>query len=112
MQALFAEGCLLGVPWVWLREYPRYLQAIATRLERLKTLGPAKDAALDQSVANYWKHYQAKLASLSPTPWPVGDLLEFRWAIEEFRVSVFAQQLGTKIPVSAKRLEKMMADLK
>ncbi len=39
--------------------------------------------------------------------WPVGSLAAFRWMTEEYRVSLFAQQLGTKIPVSAKRLDKM-----
>ena len=39
------------------------------------------------------------------------DLDQYQWAIEEYRVSLFAQQLGTKMPISAKRLEKMWQQL-
>lgn len=105
LQELFREEFLLHTPWTWLKEYPRYLQAIVARLERLKTIGPSKDAAIDQEVQAFWKLYQTQQVP-STQSWPEGDAIETRWMIEEFRVSLFAQQLGTKIPVSAKRLEK------
>jgi ATP-dependent helicase HrpA len=109
LDQLFAGNIFQEVPWQWLREYPRYLQAIGARMERLKTGGVAKDLANEASISNFWKDYQAGLAS------PLAQshsakLEEYRWMIEEFRVSVFAQQLGTKVPVSQKRLEKFASE--
>ena len=73
---------------------PRYLRAVAVRAERA-ALSPAKDAE--------------KAAALVPfadweTHVPPVQREAFRWLLEEFRVSVFAQELGTAQPVSAQRL--------
>lgn len=110
LDRLFAGNIFEQVPWQWLREYPRYLQAISARIERLKTSGVAKDLANESAIAGFWIDYEKRLAQASAT----GDLAkleDYRWMIEEFRVSLFAQQLGTKIPVSPKRLEKFASEL-
>lgn len=121
LTALFHDSLSYHVPWCYVREIPRYLQAIAVRLDRLKSVGPVKDMATDATVSTYWKDYSARLASIQPSPAtmqtlptgtplrlePTGQLLEFRWLIEELRVSIYAQQLGTRVSVSPKRLDKL-----
>lgn len=121
LDALFSEPLSTSTPWFYLREYPRYLQAMVARLERAKTIGPTKDSAIEQSVQPFWNDYLKRVAELQRSALPNsneefrleprGGLLEYRWMIEEFRVSLFAQQLGTKVSVSQKRLEKLRDSL-
>lgn len=116
LDTLFSEPIATSTPWFYVREYPRYLQAMVARLERIKTIGPSKDMAMEQSVMTFWNDYQQRASEFQRSSIqnnnedvrlePRGTLLEYRWMIEEFRVSLFAQQLGTKISVSPKRLEK------
>lgn len=86
-----------------LRHYPRYLKAVQRRLEKLKT-DPNKDLSLRQQVNPYWQKY---LGYLKANRVVSAEVIEFRWMLEEFRVSLFAQELGTAKPVSAKRLDKV-----
>jgi ATP-dependent helicase HrpA len=60
---------------------------------------------LEQLLVKHWQSYR-QAEQLSPL------LVEYRWLLEEFRVSLFAQQLGTLQPVSEKRLKAMLADVK
>jgi len=90
---------------------PRYLRALAIRAERA-ALNPAKDAERARSV-NPYTDAAARLSATPPST-PEGRALaaDFRWALDEFRVSVFAQELGTARPVSAKRLDELLAAVK
>jgi ATP-dependent helicase HrpA len=54
-------------------------------------------------------HYQQCLSKINPTQPTPSELLEVRWMIEELRISFFAQQLGTAIPISVKRIENHLA---
>ncbi|MGF6883034.1 ATP-dependent helicase HrpA [Nocardia sp. GAS34] len=88
-----------------LRELPRYLQAAALRLEALPASAPRDHqgmAELDRVHAAY----QRLLESLPEARRTGRDITEIWWMIEELRVSLFAQQLGTPYPVSAKRIER------
>ncbi len=90
-----------------LRQYPRYLKAILRRLDKLK--GDAhKDRGLQVQIQPLWEDYRKLLKKQGMTP----ALQEYRWMLEEFRVSLFAQDLGTAYPVSAKRLSKHFNELK
>jgi ATP-dependent helicase HrpA len=89
-----------------LRHYPRYLKAIQRRLEKLK-LEPHKDLALRQQITVYWQKY---LTYVKANRVLSKEVIEFRWMLEEFRVSLFAQELGTAKPVSAKRLDKLLEE--
>ena len=125
LSALFHESLSYQVPWCYVREIPRYLQAIAIRLDRLKSVGHLKDLATDATALSYWKDYEIRVTSLQPSPTtlrsvpggtelrlePTGPHLEFRWLIEELRVSIYAQQLGTRVSVSPKRLDKLKEQL-
>jgi ATP-dependent helicase HrpA len=104
---LVPAGFLLITPWERVKEFPRYLQAIEQRLEKVN-LNPKRDAQLAGEVmpleARYRERVKAERGILAP-----GED-EFRWLLEEFRVSLFAQQLGTRTRVSARRLEEAWAE--
>jgi ATP-dependent helicase HrpA len=105
LSALVPRDFLASVPLAQLAQLPRYLKALATRMERAK-LNPVKDKERAQFVAPYqarWKSLQDKPPG---TPAAKQRAEEFRWMVEEYKVSVFAQELGTAFPVSPKRLEE------
>lgn len=100
------SGFIHQVPAERLKHYPRYLEAAKRRLEALPR-DPDTDSRRQQRVEPYW---QAYLAAVEEQGWPGPEGLDrLRWMIEEFRVSVFAQPLGTAEPVSAKRLDRVLA---
>ncbi len=124
LEALFSEPWGVSTPWYYLRELPRYLQGIGVRLERLKSIGPSKDSINDQTVIRYWGDYQRRLqaiqlpahhVTLKATGMeriePTGPLQEYRWLIEELRISIHAQQLGMRVSISPKRLDKLIEQL-
>jgi ATP-dependent helicase HrpA len=88
-------------PWQRLREFPRYLKAALHRLEK-SAQDPARDQKLALEVAALESRYWQAVVNEQGARPPAGDA--FRWLLEEYRVSLFAQQLKTAVPVSAKRL--------
>jgi len=104
---LLPAGFLLTTPWERLKEFPRYLQAIEQRLEKLG-LDVRRDAKLAGEVAPLETRYRERVKAERGAKPPGAD--EFRWLLEEFRVSLFAQQLGTRTRVSARRLEDAWAE--
>ncbi len=104
--ALLVPGFLRELPPARLAHYPRYLKAMRLRGERLRQ-DPAKDQQRLLQVLPYWRAYLQQRATGAD---PAG-LDELRWLIEEWRVSLFAQELKTAEPVSAKRLAKALAAL-
>jgi ATP-dependent helicase HrpA len=87
---------------------PIYLKAIAIRITKLSE-APAKDAAPANELAAALRIFAAAGGLL---PLPKGSTLQLqtgRWLLEEFRVSLFAQSLGTAAPVSLQRIEKALA---
>ncbi len=84
---------------------PRYLKALATRMERAK-LNPVKDKERAQQVAPYLARLKALRANPPAAHEARQRVEEFRWMVEEFKVSLFAQELGTAFPVSPKRMEE------
>ncbi|MAR11944.1 MAG: ATP-dependent RNA helicase HrpA [Blastopirellula sp.] len=106
---LLTEGFLVTTPWRWLEQFPRYLQAILVRLERLRTGGGARDAKGMRELTPRLTQY-AEQAAANDARGSVDEHLEiYRWMLEEYRVSLFAQQLGTSITVSPKRLDEAWA---
>jgi ATP-dependent helicase HrpA len=106
MVHLTPKGFLADTPWTWLRHYPRYFQAARIRLEKLAGTGVDRDRQHYDQIAPFWQEYLQRAADLRERGVYDIELDHFRWMLEEFRVSLFAQQLGTSISVSAKRLEK------
>ncbi|UCD73980.1 MAG: ATP-dependent RNA helicase HrpA [Phycisphaerales bacterium] len=109
VEHLMHDGFLTGTPYPWLVQYPRYLRAISLRIDKLKNGGHLRDAQRAGEVGPWW----ARLREQSQRNEAMGvidaELESFRWLVEELRVSVFAQELGTAVPVSAKRLEAQWA---
>ncbi len=92
------------------RHIPRYLKGISIRAERL-VLNPAKDNEKSENLASYQELY-LKLQRQENLSQPQKIALEeFRWMLEEFKVSLFAPELKTAIPVSGKRLDKFQEKL-
>ena len=106
LATLLAPDFLGRTPWAQLAQFPRYLKAWRLRADRWRQ-HPGKDAERLAQLAPYL----AALARLEPAggeePAPA-----LRWLVEEFRVSLFAQELGTAEPVSAVKLDRALAALK
>ena len=82
---------------------PRYLQAALRRLER----GPqasGRDAEAGAGIAAWEARLAARRQDLAARGVVDARVEDFRWLLEEYRVSVFAQELGTQVTVSPKRL--------
>jgi ATP-dependent helicase HrpA len=108
LQRLVGRRFLLETPWPALQHFGRYLKAVTLRLDKLRA-DPARDASrlieLRPLEQRYWRLVAERKG--------VADarMLEFRWLLEELRVSLFAQELRTPQPVSVKRLDKAWAQL-
>lgn len=111
MNDLFTPGFMFVTPWEYLQHYPRYLNAILLRLEKAPQ-NPQRDRAQISSLSDHRQRHSDKLqkdgflAYQNSAAWQ-----EYRWMIEELRVSVFAQTLKTLKPVSDKRLNKLWSSL-
>ncbi len=106
--ALTPPGFLTATPWAQLQHFPRYFRATIQRLKRLAEGGGGQDTRMRDQVLPYADLLADLLASES------GDILpqevqRFRWMIEEYRVSIFAQKLGTAGKVSPKKLDAQLA---
>jgi ATP-dependent helicase HrpA len=107
LDRLFQPSLVFETPPEWFAEYPRYLQAIELRLEKV-VLNAQKDRVQMAEIEPHegrLTDYLAKHGDYQLAENP--DLMRYRWALEEFRVSLFAQTLKTKFPVSGKRLNKL-----
>ena len=109
LSGLFFKDFLLKIGYLHLAHYPRYLNAILVRLEKRRE-DPEKDAQKMRDVNRFVTLYEREIANRKG----VADsrLEEFRWMIEELRVSLFAQKLRTPMPVSVKRLDKVWSSMK
>ncbi len=107
LAALFCPGFAFDTPADAMRQYGRYLKAIQQRLERC-LVNPQKDAQAQQAVQAVWSKLQAAQVKQPLILSINSEAHQLRWMIEEYRVSLFAQTLGTAMPVSEKRLEKQL----
>ncbi|MDF1818584.1 MAG: ATP-dependent RNA helicase HrpA [Immundisolibacteraceae bacterium] len=99
---LIYEDFLTATPAYWLPHLPRYLEAMLTRLERADQ-NPAKERQLRALIAPLQQRWQDCPAAMTDHP----DWIEYRWCLEELRVSLFAQPLKTHRSVSVEKMEKM-----
>lgn len=108
---LVYKGCFTQTPWEQLQHIPRYLKALRLRIEKHPS-NPERDGKNAASVGLIWQRWQDKVNALVQAhldiPKPLSD---YRWLIEELRVSLFAQELKTPFPVSIKRLDKIWQDI-
>ena len=99
------------VPSARLAEYPRYLEAIQKRLSAA-SFDPAGDRRKMESVREAWERYAALVGDREGNP-PFDEAAaeRYRWLVEEYRVAVFAQALGTAGPASRPRLDRLWAEI-
>ena len=104
LETLMYTGFLSDVGWEQLHQYPRYLKALVIRFERAD-LNPQLERERSVIWDKWWLKYN-HLAGSKPGSriHDANAIFESRWLLEEFHVSLFAQQLGTKKSVSEKRL--------
>ena len=105
---LVPKRFVADTPYMQMQQLVRYLKGITLRLEKLRA-DPQRDAQrlseLRPLEQRFWRMHAERRGA--------GDrrLEEFRWLLEELRVSLFAQELRTPQPVSVKRLEKAWAQM-
>ncbi|KGG91885.1 MULTISPECIES: ATP-dependent RNA helicase HrpA [Comamonas] len=108
LQKLMPKNFIAVAPWAQLGHYARYLKAITSRLDKYRA-DPARDAAKLKELLpleqRYWRLVAERKGQID------ARMQEYRWMLEELRVSFFAQELRTPYPVSAKRLDKVWAQL-
>ena len=102
----------ITTPWKWLEHMPRYFEAIVQRCEKILAGNTVKDREVAEQVESYWQQYTTARENHQALSIHDPELIQFRWMIEEFRVSQFAQKLGTSLTVSEKRLEKQLAKIR
>lgn len=109
LKQLTRPGFLFHTPLEWLRQYPQYLQGIIVRIEK-------SDAQIQKDHARQaeLKPFLRRLDEYTQAEddyqiWQNTALQTYRWMLEEFRLSLFAQPMKTSVPVSPKRLEKRLA---
>ncbi len=110
IERLAPSHFLLHTPFPQLQHFKRYFKAISIRLERAR-LKASKDAEKAALIRPYDQKLAQWIESSPKDPAVLEAINELRWMIEEFRVSLFAQELGTATPVSAVRLDKKIAEL-
>jgi ATP-dependent helicase HrpA len=106
LQVLMPANYIESTPRPWLDYLPRYLRAIARRIERLPA-NAARDAELAGKVRPFTAGLQDLTAKLTRGAAPA-ELVQLRWMIEEYRVSLFAQDLKAMLRVSDKRLTEQL----
>ena len=108
LQRLVPKRFLTATPYPQLQHFQRYLKAITSRLEKWRA-DPARDGArmaeLKPQEQRYWRLVAERKGATD------ARMQEFRWLLEELRVSFFAQELRTPQPVSVKRLDKAWQQL-
>ncbi|WP_353241774.1 ATP-dependent RNA helicase HrpA [Providencia sp.] len=107
MGNLVFKGFVTAHGWKRLPDVLRYLNGIERRLEKL-AIDPNRDRAQMSKVEHVQNMWQQWLAKLSPIQKNMPEVQEIRWMIEELRISLFAQQLGTPYPISDKRIIQTM----
>ncbi|WP_329091879.1 ATP-dependent RNA helicase HrpA [Actinomadura citrea] len=107
---LVRPGFVTETGWARLPDLPRYLRALQVRLDKLPE-NPGRDRMLAHQVEVLTQEYDQTLRRLHPARREEEPARQIRWMLEELRVSLFAQQLGTRFPVSDKRIRKAMAQL-
>jgi len=108
LQRLMGKRFIQATPWAQLAHLPRYLKGITLRLDKLRA-DPARDS---QRLAELRPVEQRYLRTVAERKGAVdARLAEYRWLLEELRVSLFAQELRTPQPVSVKRLDKAWEQL-
>jgi len=110
VQRLVFKGFFSATPWEHLNDLPRYLKAAQRRLDKYPN-DPGRDARHAGAVNAMWKRCEERAAKLARAGERDPRLEDFRWRLEELRVSLWAQELKTPYPVSFKRLDRLWREI-
>lgn len=110
MDRLFVDGFVTTTPARSLLEYPRYVAAARSRLQRCGR-NIKQDQQHQADIKRLWDRYEARRKDLQKQGITQPELDKFRWQLEELRVALFAQELKSSEPISVKRLEKLWQEL-
>ena len=110
LQSLKLGAFLREVEYLRWQHYPRYLKAMLQRLEKLSS-NVLKDDKGSAELQQRWLAWQQLVEHWQNQGKDLQPLLDYRWLLEEYRVSIFAQPMKTAVPVSNVRLDKVWAQL-
>ncbi|MBA4141857.1 MAG: ATP-dependent RNA helicase HrpA [Nitrosospira sp.] len=110
LDKLIYPGFLTATPWQQLQHLPRYLKGMTLRLDKYPD-NPERDARHGAVIAGLWNHYEQRQEKHRQAGVRDPNLAEFRWQMEELRISLFAQELKTPYPVSARRLQNLWEEV-
>ena len=105
LDRLLARDFLTETPWEWLQQFPRYFRAARERLERVGTHAD-RDREATKELERLWTRYDERRARDRARGRFDPELETYRWLLEEYRVSLFAQTIGTAVTISPRRLER------
>jgi ATP-dependent helicase HrpA len=111
LNELFQDSFIIQTPFLNLKSYPRYLEGILYRLDKLQGQ-LQRDRLRIAEVDEIRGLYQGGVKQLAIPYYANTELLNFYWLIQELRMSLFAQPLGTSEPVSIKRLRQQWNEVK
>ncbi len=111
LSILFEKHFITQTPWRYLKSYPRYLEGVLYRLDKLQGQ-LQRDRLRIAEVDEITQLYQSGIKQFSTPYYANEELLHFYWLIQELRMSLFAQPLGTSEPVSIKRLRQKWNEIK
>ena len=110
LRKLVYPGFLEATPWEKLQHLPRYLKGMVLRMDKYSG-NPERDQRHASAIAGLWQQYEQRLEKHGKAGISDSILGEFRWQIEELRISLFAQELKTPTPISVKRLQKLWEEV-
>jgi ATP-dependent helicase HrpA len=106
LRMLVGKGFMVSTPAQWLPHLPRFLKALEIRLKKLTNAGLSRDLQNAAIIQPLWERYTTRLAEHQKRGIFDPQLETYRWMLEELRVSLFAQELKTSIPISVQRLDR------
>ena len=109
---LMPKNFIQTTPASWLPHLPRFLKGISVRLTKLKNAGLTRDQQAMEVILPLEKACRERLAKHQKESIADEALTQYRWLLEELRISLFAQELKTSVPVSPKRLSEQWALVK
>ncbi|WP_353669749.1 ATP-dependent RNA helicase HrpA [Marinomonas sp. THO17] len=108
---LIYPGFIGNTPLYWLGQLPRYFKGIEVRLERFQN-HLNKENQFVTELEGLWQTYAKQKKAHDEKALYDPELMKYRWMLEEYRISLFAQSVGTLEPISAKRLAKQWQEVK
>jgi len=110
LRRLLYKSFFSQTPWENIQHLPRYLKAMRMRMDKFPS-SPDRDTKHAYSIIQLWQNWETEVDKRRKAGELTAELQNYRWLIEELRVSLFAQELKTPFPVSFKRLEKAWNDI-